>query len=103
MGHLISVTEHYSVLDNRGDVVVCRGGTALLDEPAGDYSGDGPGATYDPYSQFERSDGCESEGSSGGGGGNTATCWDEYIYVEESYDAGATWEIIWEGWAQVCT
>jgi hypothetical protein len=102
LGHLISVTEHYSVLDNRGEVVVCKGGTALLDEPTGDYSGSGPDATYDPYNQFEGSDGCESEGSSSGGGGNTATCWNEYIYVEISYDDGATWEIIWAGWAQVC-
>ena len=101
MGRLISVTEHYSVLENRGEVVVCRGSTAYLDEPAGDSFGSGPDATYDPYSDVGSGDGCEGEGSSGGSG-NTATCWNEYIYVEISYDDGATWEIIWEGWAQVC-
>lgn len=105
LGHIISVTELYSVLDNRGEVVVCRGRTTLLDEPVGDYpgGGGGPDATYDPYNQFEGSStGCESQSSSGGGGGGTAVCHDEYVYVEVSYDAGATWEVIWEGYAQVC-
>jgi len=101
MGHIISTTERYSVLANRGEIVVCRGTTGLLDEPTGDYGG-GPSAAYDPYSRFGGSNGCESQGS-GGGGGNTTTCWDEYIYVEISYDGGATWDTIWEGWAEVCT
>jgi len=101
-GHIIAVNEHYSVLDNRGEIVVCKGrGTALL-EPTGENTGFGPDATYDPYSNFGDSDGCESEGGSGGSGGGSATCWDEYIYVEIAYDDGATWEIIWEGWGQVC-
>lgn len=106
MGHIVSVTERYRVLENRGDIVVCRGRTGLLDEPTGDYpggaSGGGPNATYSPYSQFGDGDGCEDQSSSGGGGGNTTTCHDEYVYVEISYDDGATWVVIWEGYAQVC-
>lgn len=46
--------------------------------------------------------------SSGGGGGGTwsgpggSTCHKEYAIVEVSYDGGATWHTLWEGFATVC-
>lgn len=54
--------------------------------------------SYDPYSPAGGSD-CGSEGGSGEEG---VSCHDEYVYVEVSHDGGVTWEVIWEGWAQVC-
>jgi hypothetical protein len=39
---------------------------------------------------------------SGGGGGSGLTCENDYVVIEVSYDDGATWEVWWEGNAQVC-
>lgn len=54
---------------------------------------------YDPYTPRESDSDCNSSGGSGTGG---VTCHDEYVYVEVSNDGGVTWEVIWQGWAQVC-
>jgi hypothetical protein len=65
---------------------------------------------YDPY-ESTSDDGWDevdpnnpygSSCSNPGGTGTTVTCYDEYVYVEESNDGGVTWTILWEGWAQVC-
>jgi hypothetical protein len=57
-------------------------------------------ADYDPYqSGGDCSDGA---GGSGGGGGGSTGCPMEYVFVEISYDNGATWTVLWEGWAEVC-
>ena len=46
-------------------------------------------------------------GGGGGGGGDeppdsSGTCHQEYAYVEESYDGGITWYVVWEGYINVC-
>lgn len=38
----------------------------------------------------------------GGGGGGGLTCHEEYVIVEESYDGGRTWYVVWEGYAEIC-
>lgn len=44
----------------------------------------------------------------GGGGGdddsgnNGNGCHEEYAYLEESYDGGVTWVVVWEGYVTVC-
>lgn len=55
--------------------------------------------SYDPYTPAGSGSDCGSDGGTGPPG---STCHDEYIYVEKSNDGGVTWEIIWEGWVQVC-
>jgi hypothetical protein len=42
-----------------------------------------------------------SEGG-GGGGGPTLSCRSEWDSIEISYDGGASWELFWEGWVEVC-
>jgi hypothetical protein len=56
--------------------------------------------SYEPYTSTEPESDCNSSG--GGSGSAVVTCHDEYVYVEVSNDGGVTWEVIWEGWAQVC-
>lgn len=92
------IAYHYDPYAFRGRVTECAegsggGGTFIADPPTE------PG--YDPYEGYPLRGGCA--GGSGGNGGGGATCQDEYIYVEISYDGGATWLVIWEGWAEVCT
>lgn len=79
-----------------GTVSNCSSGI----HPAGD-----PDAQNNPYSQSgDPADPCsDGSGSTGSGGGPPdSTCWNEYVYVEESNDGGLTWHVIWEGWATVC-
>jgi len=52
--------------------------------------------SYDPYASPES--GCED----GGSDGTAAGCHEEYVYVDMSYDDGATWTTVWEGYATVC-
>jgi|1186.fasta_scaffold44745_2 hypothetical protein len=54
--------------------------------------------SYDPYTSAGSGSDCESDG----GSDSVGTCHDEYVYVEVSNDGGLTWEVLWEGWAQVC-
>jgi hypothetical protein len=75
-----------------GTVSDCSGGTQLVGDP------DGP---YDPYNQSGSAESC-SDAPGGGSAGSTGTCWNEYVYIEESNDGGLTWHVIWEGWATVC-
>jgi len=43
--------------------------------------------------------GGDTGGGSGGGGGN---CTEHWGVIEVSYDGGATWETLWEGWYTEC-
>ena len=92
------IAYHYDPYAFRGTVTECGegspGGGMFITDPLTE-----PG--YDPYEGYPLRGECP--GGSGGGDGGGATCHDEYIYVEVSYDGGVTWEVLWEGWAQVCT
>lgn len=59
---------------------------------------------YDPYDYYPGSGdfGCSGSGGGGEGGGHGLSCRSEYVYLEVSYDHGATWIVIWEGYATVC-
>jgi hypothetical protein len=69
------------------DAAACQDNTQIMYDP-----------TYDPA----ECSGGSSSGESAGGGGTPAGCTEEYVIVEISYDNGATWTTIWEGWADVC-
>ncbi|HET6764392.1 MAG TPA: hypothetical protein VFH27_11990 [Longimicrobiaceae bacterium] len=60
------------------------------------YSGTG----YDPYSSVGGN--CGTGAGDGGDAGGGSDCHTEYIYVDVSYDGGATWQVWWEGYATVC-
>ncbi|MFL5541929.1 MAG: hypothetical protein ACJ8J0_23275 [Longimicrobiaceae bacterium] len=68
----------------------------------------GPDAGYDPYDTFDPEEsgncaiGSNGDGAGDNGGGDDGGCPMEYVYVEISYDGGATWVVLWEGWAEVC-
>jgi len=79
-----------------GQVRACGGGGG----GAWYYIAEPIDVSYDPYTEREPVSDCDSSGGSGDGDG--AICHDEYVYVELSNDGGVTWEVIWEGWAQVC-
>lgn len=101
-GFLVGVDERYKVLENRGQIEVCGGrGTAVIDDPDPYGMNGGPSGPYDPYA-VSSEDECDDSGNGGNGGGSPSTCWNEYVYVEISYDGGLTWETMWEGWATVC-
>lgn len=60
---------------------------------------------YDPYSPTQGGDGCDGTGPGGDPGessGSDSTCRTEYVFIEVSFDDGATWQIWWEGYATVC-
>jgi hypothetical protein len=61
---------------------------------------------YDPSTPPDQTcPGGGGGGGTGGGGGSGpggSTCTSEYIYIEISYDGGATWSVWWEGYASVC-
>lgn len=46
--------------------------------------------------------GGDDSGDSGAGGSGGSSCHQEYAYIEESYDDGVTWVVVWEGWVTVC-
>jgi hypothetical protein len=52
--------------------------------------------TYDPYANSN----CGNGGSVPGPGSSTCTV--QWVSVEESYDGGVTWQVLWEGYAEVC-
>jgi len=94
------ISYHVYPIEYEGNVERCDssggggGGPWYITDPAMEQG-------YDPYAND--AGGTESCSDSGGGeGGSEPVCHDEYIYVEASYDGGVTWEILWEGWAQVC-
>jgi hypothetical protein len=91
------IAYHYDPYAFRGTVTECGsaggGGGGFITDPALETG-------YDPYDGYPPTDQCPS--SSGGGSGGSASCHDEYVYVEISYDGGATWQVLWEGWAEVC-
>jgi hypothetical protein len=58
---------------------------------------------YESFDPYEPGGDCSDDaGGTGGTGGNSTGCPMEYVYVEISYDDGATWIVLWEGWAEVC-
>jgi hypothetical protein len=88
-----------------GAVSSCSGGgTAVAPSP------EVLAASYDPYDPYSApssfTDCADATGDPGSGGssgsGSGAGCSQEYVYVEVSYDDGATWQVLWEGWATVC-
>ena len=81
----------WHINDYGGTVSSCNSSTQVAEDPDG-----GP---YDPFSSSGESSDCSGTGGSGPAG---STCHDEYVYVEISNDGGATWYVLWEGWATVC-
>jgi hypothetical protein len=58
---------------------------------------------YDPYAESGNdATECPSGSGSGGGGAEGGGCRMEWLIVEISYDAGASWHTLWEGYGWVC-
>jgi len=58
------------------------------------------------YQVFYDPDTCTSTGNPGNGtggvGGYPNPCPVQWVVVEISYNGGATWSVLWEGWATTC-
>ena len=90
------IAYHYDPYAFRGTVKECGEGGG----GSGTFVTDPPLETgYDPYDGYPPTGECSSNGGSGSG---SASCHDEYVSIEISYDGGVTWQVWWEGWAIVC-
>lgn len=88
------ITYHTYPVAYRGTVRPCNGsgagGLVSYEDPPESWS-------YDPYGTYGECGGGAGDGDQGGSG-----CRVEYVYIEQSTDGGATWRVIWEGFATLC-
>lgn len=61
-----------------------------------------PYQPYDPIGTSNCSNPLGGNGGGGGAGGDGGGCRVEYVYVDISFDGGASWTLLWEGWATLC-
>lgn len=94
---LIRLTDHEGQLRRNG---INAGGD---DCNRGGHWGDDPVymTGYDPYAPAP-DEGSVEIACGGGGGGDGYTCYWEWMEIEISYDGGATWQLFWADWGQVC-
>jgi hypothetical protein len=96
------VTTMYPSITNKSTWNMCAepneygcGGGGGDDDDDEDYTGP-------PPSTNQTATGQRATFSCGGDGGPDLVCHTEYLRLEISYDDGATWVVLWEGYGEVC-
>jgi hypothetical protein len=101
-GRVESVKYNWHISSYTG-TVTANGG---CDGEGGEWTDPIYTTSYDPYLADQAIEDLTVQDCDGGGGGNpggeTLTCWWEWMEIEISYDGGKTWHPFWSGLGQVC-
>ncbi|HET7228514.1 MAG TPA: hypothetical protein VFJ16_00795 [Longimicrobium sp.] len=96
---VLEITVRYSNVDAKLGMLVDRTIACNDSGPNTDYAS----LQYDPYSESgEPPSDCPDGSGSGGGDTEGGGCRIEFFVVEISYDGGASWHTLWEGYGWVC-